>query len=82
MENYHYNSIGGLHCIVTGLDWPATDLPTIIKYNFLSTHAELKKEWSQAISDLNNRKMKWFLAVRDCPKTMDFLQQKIYSKET
>jgi len=80
MQQCHYHVSGGLHCIATGLDWPATDLPTLMKWNFKSTYAELKKEWSEPISELNKRKMKWFLAVRDCPKTMDFLQEKIYGK--
>jgi len=80
MQNYQYHSSGGLHCIATGLDWPPTDLPTIMKYNFISTYDDLKKEWSEPVSELNKRKMKWFLAVRDCPKTIDFLQNKIYDK--
>ena len=80
MQNYHYSSSGGLHCIATGLDWPATDLPSLMKHFSKNTHADLKKEWTEPISELNKRKMKWFLAVRDCPTTLDFLQEKIYGK--
>ena len=53
-----------------------------MKHNYKITHTELKKEWSEAISELNKRKVKWFLAVRDCPKTINFLQDKIYGNQT
>jgi len=41
MQNYSYDPNGGFHCIATGLDWPATDVPTLMKYNFINTYAEL-----------------------------------------
>jgi len=81
MQNYSYDPNGGFHCIATGLDWPATDVPTLMKYNFINTYAELKKEWQGAINNLNKRKLDWSLKVRECPSSRKFLKQKIYDKK-
>ena len=78
VQNYSYDPEGGFNCIATGLDWPATDLPTLMKYTSKSTYAEFKKEWEEAINQLNKRKLKWLFNVSGCLSSRAFLNQKIY----
>ena len=80
MEKYRYTPQGGAHCIATGMGWYPTDLPTLMKYAYKSTHEEFKKEFQGAIDQLNKRKVDWYLNVRDCLSSRKFLKQKIYDK--
>ena len=80
MEKYRYTPQGGAHCIATGMGWYPTDLPTLMKYTYKSTHEEFKKEFQGAIDRLNKRKVDWYLNVRDCLSSRKFLKQKIYDK--
>jgi tryptophan halogenase len=79
MEVNHYDSIGGFHCIATGMNWYPTSIERI-KYA-LSTVSEndLKKQWQPYIEKLNIRKQKWKKLADKCPTLYQFLKENIYN---
>ena len=73
MRDYHFNSLGGLHCIATGMNWFPTDFPAIKSLNYNSDTNFWKANWKSAIDNLNQRKQDWKDGVEDAPFLLDML---------
>ena len=77
-SQYHYPAYAGINCIATGMNWYATDTPSL-KYG-LSVHNfdSVKWDWQSAIDRLNARKEEWKKLVKDCPSLLGYLKKYIY----
>ena len=75
---YHYPPYAGINCIATGMNWYATDIPSL-KYG-LATHNldSLKSDWQPYIDQLNTRKEKWKKGIKDCLSLLGYLKKYIY----
>ena len=78
-QNYHHNSIGGLHCIAAGMNWAPTDLHTLIRKNDIKDINYWNDHFKQATDNLEYKKNKWKSAVKDVPSLFDFLS-KLYAQ--
>ena len=74
MQDYHFDSKGGLHCIATGMHWFPTDFPTIQALNCNRDMEYWKSEWGVVINSMNKRKQEWYDVVKKVPKLSDFLK--------
>jgi tryptophan halogenase len=75
---YHFPTIGGLHCIAAGMNWSPTDLVSL-KYFSQKDFKTLKKEWIPFIKNMESRKKLWEFKVKDKPSLLEFLKENIYN---
>lgn len=74
METNHYETIGGLHCIATGMGWYPTSVERI-KYALSDmTNEKLKEEWQPSIDRMNKRKVEWKKYSQKCPTLFEYLK--------
>ena len=79
-NNYHYPIEAGINCIGTGMNWYATDLPSL-KYGLgIHNFDSMKSEWQPCINQLNTRKEEWKKLVKDCLSLLGYLKKHIYDK--
>ena len=76
-DSYHFPHDGGLHTIAAGMNWPPTDLETIMYTNQLNK-GKLEKEYKDVIDRLDMRKKDWNFAVKHLPSLYKFLKDNIY----
>jgi tryptophan halogenase len=76
-QNYHFDPIGGLHCIAAGMNWGPTDLPSVMYHNQQSLE-EFKKQWITPGENLRKRKKYWDIVCKKLPSYIDFLKHEIY----
>tara|TARA_R100001079_G_scaffold110283_2_gene85233 strand:- start:44 stop:1546 length:1503 start_codon:yes stop_codon:yes gene_type:complete len=62
-RDYHFNHIGGLHCIAAGMNWSPTDKFALEYFN-QSDIGHLQKEWRKYIQNLDKRKKKYNMQVK------------------
>ena len=74
MRDYHFEPVGGLHCIATGMHWFPTDFPTIQATTYISDIEYWKSEWGGTINSMNQRKDQWEDIAKAAPKLLDFLK--------
>ncbi len=76
-DSYHFPHDGGLHTIAAGMNWPPTDLETIMYTNQLN-RSELETNYKQFIDRLDMRKNDWNNIVKHLPSLYDFMKENIY----
>ncbi len=76
-DSYHFPHDGGLHTIAAGMNWPPTDLETIMYTNQLNRD-KLKEQYKDIINRLDMRKKDWNFAVKHLPSLYEFLKDNIY----
>jgi len=79
MEQRQFHSVGGFHCIATGMNWFPTSFETI-QYALANNDMKFyEKEWQPTIDRLNKRKLEWKNKVKDCPTLYQYLKKNIYN---
>ena len=73
-----FKSIGGLHCIATGMHWFPIDFPTVKFYNFNNDKNYWNKKCKRTIDDMNRVKEKWNDSVKSELSHYDFLKENYY----
>ena len=76
-DTYHFPHNGGLHTIAAGMNWPPTDLETIMYTNQLNRN-ELKLQYKEIIDRIDMRKNDWNNIVKHLPSLYDFMKENIY----
>ena len=76
-DSYHFPHDGGLHTIAAGMNWPPTDLETIMYYNKLN-RSELELQYKEIIDRIDMRKNDWNNIVKHLPSLYDFMKENIY----
>jgi len=77
-NSFHFNEIGGLHCIAAGMHWSPTDLVTIMHRNMVNKET-LINEWKPFINALDLRKNEWNKNIKNKPSLFKFLKNNIYN---
>ena len=74
---FQFEKSEGLHCIAAGMNWPPTDLESMLYLNKIN-----KKEWIRAfkpcIDNLNKQKKLWDKSVKSSPSFYSFMKEHIY----
>ena len=76
-DSYHFPHNGGLHTIAAGMNWPPTDLETIMYTNQLN-RSELELQYKEIIDRIDMRKNDWNNIVKHLPSLYDFMKENIY----
>jgi len=76
-DTYHFPHNGGLHTIAAGMNWPPTDLETIMYTNQLNRN-ELELQYKEIIDRIDMRKNDWNNIVKHLPSLYDFMKENIY----
>ena len=78
-NDFFYPNDGGWACIATGMNWGATDEPTL-KYGLYSNDfSEVKDNWIKSIDNLEKRKKDWDLKASFCHPLEEYLRLNIYN---
>ena len=76
---FQFHKNDGIHCIAAGMNWPPTDLESMLYFNQIN-----KKEWIQAfkpcIDNLNKQKKLWDKSVKSSPSFYSFMKEHIYGE--
>ena len=76
---FQFEKSEGLHCIAAGMNWPPTDLESMLYLNKIN-----KKEWIRAfkpcIDNLNKQKKLWDKSVKSSPSFYSFMKDHIYGE--
>jgi len=78
-NDFFYPKDGGWACIATGMNWGATDEPTL-KYGLYShDFKNVKDNWKRSIDMLEKRKKDWDLKASFCHPLEEYLRLNIYN---
>jgi tryptophan halogenase len=85
MRRYHRNSfdsIGGLHCISTGMNYLPMDEISEIYYSYDNNlKVKLNNEYKDSINLMNSNKEKWENICKNKQTYLSFLEQYIYNEK-
>lgn len=79
MEINHYDSIGGFHCIATGMNWYPTSVERIKYALSHKTNEELKSQWQPTIDRMNKSRDEFKKLANNCPTLYDYLKENIHN---
>jgi len=76
---HKHSTNGGLHCVAAGMNWSPTNLPKLIKYNYLNN----KKYWEENLKkisfDLESKVKRWEKEAKNAESTYSFMKKNFYS---
>ncbi len=76
---FHYDKNAGLHCIAAGMNWPPTDLETLMYLNHMNKE-QFMNHYQSFIKRLNTRKETWNKNIQSLPSFYDFMKEDVYEQ--
>lgn len=70
---------GGLHCIAAGMNWSPTNLPKLIKYNYLNSKEYWEENLKKISFNLKSKVKRWEKEAKNAESTYSFMKKNFYS---
>lgn len=79
-RDFKYNTIGGMHCIATGMRNLPIDESCFIYENLnADIKSVLRKDHEYSIDLMNKNKRKWDILAKNCPSLLSYLTEHIHN---